>query len=343
MKIIITGGLGYIGAHICAVLNQKGYEVILVDNLSNSVIKMYHQLIALLGKESLVFEKKDITQSDEIKELFQKYSDINGVIHLAALKSVNQSITQPLSYYQNNISGLITLLSEIKSKNIPFIFSSSCTVYGQSDQLPIKETTPFKSSFSPYGRTKQMGEWIIKDIIKSNDSFKAMSLRYFNPIGAHPSARIGEWPIGEPQNLVPLMTQVGIGKRKELKIYGDTYDTPDGTCIRDYIHVMDLAEAHVLGLEYLFSSNSNHYTYNVGLGSGVSVKEMISRFEKIIKKPINKKVSKIREGDVPVAYADASKIQTQLRWQPKYSIEDALLSAWKWEKYLHYNNDFQAL
>ena len=339
LKILITGGLGYIGAHVCAVLHQKGYRIVLMDNLSNSFLQMYHQLITLLGGQSLEFEKKDISRPDEVKELFRKHSDIKGVIHLAALKSVNQSIAQPLSYYHNNVGGLITLLSEVKSKNIPFLFSSSCTVYGQADQLPIKENTSLKPSFSPYGFTKQVGEQIIKDTAKANDSFKAMSLRYFNPIGAHPSSLIGEWPIGEPQNLVPYITQVGIGKRKELKIFGDTYDTTDGTCIRDYIHVMDLAEAHVLGLETLFSSNSNHYVYNVGLGKGVSVKEMVSRFEKVSERPIKYKISKARKGDVPIAYADASRIRHQLNWQPKYSINDALLSAWNWEKYLHSNND----
>lgn len=293
-----------------------------------------------MNEDSLEFENVDMTNATDLKNVFSKYRDIKGVIHLAALKSVDQSIAQPLKYYENNIGGLITLLNEIKSKNIPLIFSSSCTVYGQADRLPVKESAPFKSSYSPYGYTKQMGEQIIEDTVKSDGSFKAMSLRYFNPIGAHPSSMIGEWPIGEPQNLVPYMTQVAIGKRKELKIFGDRYDTPDGTCIRDYIHVMDLAEAHVLGLEYLFSSKSNQYTYNVGLGNGVSVKEMISRFENIIKKPMPHLVTKPREGDVPIAYADATKIQAELNWKPKYSVDDALLSAWNWEKNLHTNKEY---
>ena len=334
MKILLTGGLGYIGAHVCTLLQSRGYRVVIVDNLVNSSKQMLRQLLAIDSKNPPILELLDITNTKELEKLFQQHDDLSGVIHFAALKSVNQSIQKPLKYYHNNIVGLIELLKVVEARSLPLIFSSSCTVYGQSDVLPITENQPFKPSYSPYGFTKQMGEQIIKDTTSTNEQFKAMSLRYFNPIGAHDSALIGQWPINEPENLVPYITQVAIGKRKELKIFGDQYDTPDGSCIRDYIHVMDLAEAHLLGLEYLWSSKSNYYVFNVGLGEGVSVKRLVKRFEEVTKISINHRITNPREGDVPIAYAEASKIQTQLGWIPKYSIDEALLSAWKWEQYL---------
>tara|TARA_B110000014_G_C20028047_1_gene533742 strand:- start:311 stop:1129 length:819 start_codon:yes stop_codon:yes gene_type:complete len=265
--------------------------------------------------------------------LFSKHKDISGVIHFAAYKSVSGSVEDPLKYYDNNVLGLITLLNLIKRKNIPLIFSSSATVYGDADLLPILENSPIKEAFSPYGKTKQICEEIIRDTVKSDSFFKSVILRYFNPIGAHSSGLIGELPSGEPQNLIPFITQTLIGKRKELLVYGNDYPTDDGTCIRDYIHVMDLAEAHIKSLEYILDSKNdkNFQVFNIGTGQGHSVLQVIDAFEKVTKKKIKYKITSRRQGDVAVSYADCSKAKEILGWISKFTLEDSLASSWNWE------------
>lgn len=334
MNILLTGGLGYIGSHVCSLLQERDDQIIIVDNLSNCSPAIINQLGLLKGFKNVCFEKVDVTNAVELSEVFKKHPDIQGVIHFAALKSVDESIRRPLDYYHNNVGGLVSLLQEVVKREIPFIFSSSCTVYGQAEIMPISETEPFKKSYSPYGTTKQMGEQILQDVNISNPKFKAMSLRYFNPIGAHESSLIGEWPIGVPKNLVPYITQVGIGKRDYLTVFGDDYPTSDGTCIRDYIHVLDLADAHIKGIEFLLENEPNYHVYNVGLGQGVSVKKMIDLFEKVSHKKIEYRIAPRRDGDVTEAFADNTKIKKELGWEPRYSIEEALHSAWRWEKFI---------
>lgn len=332
MKILVTGGLGYIGSHVSVLLLQKGYQVLIVDNLDNSSISVLDGIKKIINL-SPVFEKLDVRNSDQMEILFSKHKDISGVIHFAAYKSVSGSVEDPLKYYDNNVLGFITLLNLIKRKNIPLIFSSSATVYGDADLLPILENSPIKEAFSPYGKTKQICEEIIRDIVKSDSFFKSVILRYFNPIGAHSSGLIGELPSGEPQNLIPFITQTLIGKRKELLVYGNDYPTDDGTCIRDYIHVMDLAEAHIKSLEYILDSKNdkNFQVFNIGTGQGHSVLQVIDAFEKVTKKKIKYKITSRRKGDVAVSYADCSKAKEILGWISKFTLEDSLASSWNWE------------
>ena len=332
MKILVTGGLGYIGSHVSVLLLQKGYQVLIVDNLDNSSISVLDGIKKIINL-SPVFEKLDVRNSDQMEILFSKHKDISGVIHFAAYKSVSGSVEDPLKYYDNNVLGLITLLNLIKRKNIPLIFSSSATVYGDADLLPILENSPIKEAFSPYGKTKQICEEIIRDTVKSDSFFKSVILRYFNPIGAHSSGLIGELPSGEPQNLIPFITQTLIGKRKELLVYGNDYPTDDGTCIRDYIHVMDLAEAHIKSLEYILDSKNdkNFQVFNIGTGQGHSVLQVIDAFEKVTKKKIKYKITSRRQGDVAVSYADCSKAKEILGWISKFTLEDSLASSWNWE------------
>ena len=332
MKILVTGGLGYIGSHVSVLLLQKGYQVLIVDNLDNSSISVLDGIKKIINL-SPVFEKLDVRNSDQMEILFSKHKDISGVIHFAAYKSVGGSVKDPLKYYDNNVLGLITLLNLIKRKNIPLIFSSSATVYGDADLLPILENSPIKEAFSPYGKTKQICEEIIRDTVKSDSFFKSVILRYFNPIGAHSSGLIGELPSGEPQNLIPFITQTLIGKRKELLVYGNDYPTDDGTCIRDYIHVMDLAEAHIKSLEYILDSKNdkNFQVFNIGTGQGHSVLQVIDAFEKVTKKKIKYKITSRRQGDVAVSYADCSKAKEILGWISKFTLEDSLASSWNWE------------
>ena len=333
MKVLVTGGLGFIGSHTVVELQNKGFEVVIIDNLSNSSEDVLKGIIAITGKEP-IFEKLDLREKQSVQGFFKKYNDITGVIHFAASKAVGESVTNPLLYYENNIASLVYLLQELEQKpEAHFIFSSSCTVYGQADIMPIDENAPIKPAMSPYGNTKQIGEEIITDVAKVSN-INAILLRYFNPIGAHPSAEIGELPIGVPQNLVPFITQTGMGLRKQLMVYGNDYPTPDGTCIRDYIHVVDLAKAHVVSLHRLLEKkNANKIeVFNLGTGVGSSVLEVISSFEKVSGKPFPYKIVDRREGDVTQAYASTDKANSILGWKTESSLDEAMESAWKWEQ-----------
>lgn len=336
MKVLVTGGLGFIGSHTVVALQQKGFEVVIVDNLSNSSIEVWDRIENITGIRP-IFEQMDLRDKASVQSLFQKYTDIDGVIHFAASKAVGESVENPLLYYENNINTLVYLLQELQKKDkAHFIFSSSCTVYGQAKVMPITEDAPVQPAISPYGNTKQIGEEIITETAKVS-KIQAILLRYFNPIGAHESAEIGELPIGIPQNLVPFITQTAAGIRKELSVYGDDYATPDGTCIRDYIHVLDLADAHVVALERLLQSKNETSVevFNVGTGTGSSVMEVIKTFEKVSEKPLPYKIVGRREGDVIEAYANTDKANNVLGWKAKYTMEDALRSAWKWQMKLN--------
>ena len=333
MKILVTGGLGFIGSHTVVELQNEGFEVVAIDNLSNSSIEVLDGIEKITGKK-LIFENIDLREKLAVQNFFKKHQDIIGVIHFAASKAVGESVENPLLYYENNINSLVYLLQELA--NLPqanFIFSSSCTVYGQAEKMPITEDASVQPANSPYGNTKQIGEEIINDVAKVTN-INAVLLRYFNPIGAHSSAEIGELPIGVPQNLVPYITQTAYGLRKELSVYGNDYPTPDGTCIRDYIHVVDLAKAHVVALQRLLNNQNLEKveTFNLGTGKGSSVLEVITAFEKVSGKKLPYKIVGRREGDVISAYANTDKANKVLGWKAAFSLEDALASAWKWEK-----------
>ena len=333
MKILVTGGLGFIGSHVVVELQNEGFEVVIIDNLSNSTIDVLEGITAITGIEP-IFEKIELRDKALVINFFKRHHDINGVIHFAASKAVGESVEKPLLYYENNLSTLIYLLQELQKKDAAhFIFSSSCTVYGQADSLPITESAPIKKAKSPYGNTKQICEEIIIDTCKVAPNLNAIALRYFNPIGAHESIKIGELPIGTPQNLVPFITQTGNGKREQLSVFGDDYPTEDGTCVRDYIHVVDLAKAHVMALTRSIngSNKDNFEVFNIGTGKGSSVLEVIYSFEEVSGKKLNYKIVERREGDVISAYADTNKANTVLQWKAKLNLKDALLSAWKWE------------
>ncbi|WP_306013744.1 MULTISPECIES: UDP-glucose 4-epimerase GalE [unclassified Allomuricauda] len=334
MKILVTGGLGFIGSHTAVELQNEGHEVVIVDNLSNSSKDVLDGITAITGKTP-IFEEFDLREKAKVQDFFKKHSDIVGVIHFAASKAVGESVENPLLYYENNLGVLVYILQELKKKGeANFIFSSSCTVYGQADQMPITESAPVKPAESPYGNTKQVGEEIIRDVCKVTPELKAIALRYFNPIGAHPSVKLGELPIGVPQNLVPFITQTGIGLRKELSVFGDDYPTEDGTCIRDYIHVVDLAKAHVAALQRLLENKneSNYEVFNLGTGKGSSVLEVIQSFERVSGEKLNYKIVGRRPGDVIQAYADTTKANQVLGWKAESSLDDAMTSAWEWEK-----------
>lgn len=334
--ILVTGGLGFIGSHTVVELQQAGYEVIIIDNLSNSSIEVLDRITKITGKKP-AFEQIDLREKGKVEDFFQRYTSIKGVIHFAASKAVGESVEKPLLYYENNIASLIYILQELQKKEkASFIFSSSCTVYGQADELPVSENAPFKRAESPYGNTKQINEEIIRDTCHISSNIKAISLRYFNPIGAHSSALIGELPNGVPQNLVPYITQTAIGLRESLSVYGNDYPTPDGTCIRDYIHVVDLAKAHIAALERLLKENnkSNYEVFNIGTGKGSSVLEVIKAFEKVTGQVLPYKIVGRRSGDVVSAYANTYKANKELLWKAELTLEDALLSAWNWEKKL---------
>lgn len=334
MKILVTGGLGFIGSHVVVDLLQRDYEVCIIDNLSNSSINVLEAIQTITGKTPH-FEELDLRERDTVRTYFKDHQDIAGVIHFAASKAVGESVENPLLYYENNVGTLVYMIQEIdKLEQKHLIFSSSCTVYGQAEELPITENAPVKPAESPYGNTKQIGEEIIKDVCKVQPDFNAIALRYFNPIGAHKSALIGELPLGIPQNLVPYITQTAMGIREQLSVYGNDYPTRDGTAIRDYIHVVDLAAAHVVALERLIhkKSKSNFETFNVGTGTGSTVLEVVQAFEKATGESLNYRIVDRRPGDVTAAYADTTKVNTELGWKAQYSLEDSLESAWNWEK-----------
>lgn len=333
MKILVTGGLGFIGSHTVVELQKKGYDVIIVDDLSNASIEVLEGIEGITDKRP-DFVKLDLREVTGVQKLFTDYKDIIGVIHFAASKAVGESVEKPLMYYENNIVPLLNILKELDKKDKShFIFSSSCTVYGQAAVMPITEEAPIQVALSPYGNTKQIGEEIITDTAKVN-SMSAILLRYFNPVGAHESALIGELPLGVPQNLIPFITQTAIGLRKELSVFGDDYNTPDGTCIRDYIHVVDLAKAHVTALDRLMNGENvdKVETFNVGTGKGSSVLEVIKAFEKVSDTKLAYKIVDRREGDITEAYAGTNKVNEVLGWKAELSLEDALASAWKWEQ-----------
>jgi len=333
MKILVTGGLGFIGSHTVVELQNKGFEVIIADDLSNSSLNVLDGISRITGKTP-AFEKLDLREKAKVQDFFKRHSDIAGVIHFAASKAVGESVENPLLYYENNINTLVYILQELSKKNkADFIFSSSCTVYGQAEKMPITEDASVQPAASPYGNTKQIGEEIIKDVTKVTN-INAILLRYFNPIGAHPTAEIGELPIGVPQNLVPFITQTAAGIRESLSVYGDDYPTPDGTAIRDYIHVVDLAKAHVVALQRLIENKNQDKveTFNVGTGTGSSVLEVITAFEKVSGQKLPYKIVGRREGDITVAYANTDKANTVLGWKAQSTLEEALASAWKWEQ-----------
>lgn len=338
-KILVTGGLGYIGSHTVVELQNEGFEVVIIDNLSNSSIKVLDRIKAITAIKPY-FIKGDLKNKEDITGLFEKHPDISGVIHFAASKAVGESVEKPLEYYHNNISSLIYLLEVMNDHAISnFIFSSSCTVYGQADELPITENAPRKLAESPYGNTKKISEDIINDTAKVSN-LKAISLRYFNPIGAHASAKIGELPIGIPQNLVPFVTQTAAGIRDQLSVFGGDYPTGDGTAIRDYIHVVDLAKAHITALRRLIAdkNKSTYEVFNVGTGRGSSVLEIITAFEKVSDQKLNYKIVDRRAGDITAAYADTKLANNQLGWKAQLTLEDALASAWKWQLSLETKN-----
>ncbi len=335
MKILVTGGTGYIGSHTVVELQKKGFEVIIADNLSNSSIDVIDSIGKITGIKPL-FEKIDLSEQEPTKDLFSHYPDLNSVIHFAAYKAVGESVTMPLKYYQNNLCSLINLLREMESHGIrDIVFSSSCTVYGQPDILPVTETAPIKKAASPYGNTKQIAEEIITDVSKVT-AIQAILLRYFNPIGAHESALIGELPLGVPNNLVPYITQTAIGKRDFLNVWGKDYHTPDGTAIRDYIHVVDLAMAHVTAIERMLEGKNKQKVevFNLGTGIGYSVLDVIKSFERTSKEKLNYKFMERRPGDVEEVWADTEFANRELGWKAERGLDEMTLSAWRWEQRL---------
>ncbi|QSE98416.1 UDP-glucose 4-epimerase GalE [Fulvivirga lutea] len=332
--ILVTGGAGYIGSHTCVELINSGYDPIIVDNFSNSERFVVDRIKEITGKQPILLEG-DCGNVDWLIKVTKDYK-INGCIHFAAYKAVGESAKEPLTYFENNIGSTISILKWMEATGCEnLVFSSSCTVYGQPDKLPVTEKSPKKTAESPYGRTKQMCEDIIEDYYKSGKNIKALALRYFNPIGAHPSALIGELPLGVPNNLVPFITQTAAGIREKLIVFGNDYNTEDGTCIRDYIHVVDLAKAHVSAIQYLINKKENLVDYiNVGTGTGNSVLDVIKTFEKVNKLQLNYSIGERRPGDVEKVYAEASYINKTLGWKASKSLDEALQDAWRWQKKL---------
>lgn len=331
--ILVTGGAGYIGSHTVVELQNAGYDVIIVDNLSNSNIDVVDGITRITGIRPIL-EEVDCTDICAMRAVFEKYSNIAAIINFAASKAVGESIEKPLLYYRNNLNTLINLLDLMDEYGVKgIVFSSSCTVYGEPDENPVTESAPIKNATSPYGNTKQICEEIISDVINSDAKFKSVILRYFNPVGAHPSAEIGELPNGVPQNLIPYLTQTAIGIRKELSVFGDDYNTPDGSCIRDFINVVDLAKAHVTAVGRMLENKSDAKieTFNLGTGIGLSVKELIAAFERATGVKVPHKIVGRRAGDIEKVWADPSKANNVLGWRAEISIEDTMRSAWAWQ------------
>lgn len=332
-KILVTGGCGYIGSHTVVDLIANGYEVISIDDNSRSTTYLLDGVEKITGKK-LKNYNVDLKNFDETLAVFQENEDISGIIHFAAFKAVGESVAEPLMYYENNLYSLINLLKCVKEFNVPnFVFSSSCTVYGNPDSIPVTEQSPIKKAESPYGATKQMGEQILYDFAQVTGT-KAILLRYFNPVGAHPSINIGELPLGKPQNLVPAITQTAIGKLPQMTVFGDDYPTRDGSCVRDFIHVSDIAHAHTLALEYLYNdrNKSNCDVFNLGTGNGVTVLEAINAFEEVSGVQLNYKIGPRRPGDVVAIYANNQLAVNELGWQIQYDIKDMMRTAWQWEQ-----------
>lgn len=335
-KILVTGGTGYIGSHTAVELIKEGFEVVIIDNLYNSEAGVIDRIEKITGIRP-VLEVFDLCDSIRVDDFFKKNTDLQAIIHFAAYKAVGESVNKPLEYYRNNLVSLINLLEGMKKYRIGnLVFSSSCTVYGQPERLPVTEDAPLQRATSPYGNTKQVGEAIIRDASASDVNIRAISLRYFNPIGAHPSSLIGELPRGVPENLVPYITQTAIGLREELKVFGNDYDTPDGYCIRDYLHVVDLAKAHVVAVKRLLEGKNkkNYEIFNLGTGKGVSVMEAIESFERVSGVKVKYKVVGRRAGDIEKIWADPSFANKELGWQTRSSLDEAMKTAWDWEKTL---------
>lgn len=332
-KVLVTGGLGFIGSHTVVELHNAGFEAVIIDNLSNSSISVLDGIERIIGYKPF-FQNIDLRDKATVQQFFAQHQDVVGVIHFAASKAVGESVENPLLYYENNLNTLVYILQELSQMpEANFIFSSSCTVYGQAEKMPITEDASVQPAMSPYGNTKQIGEEIITDTTKVTN-INAILLRYFNPVGAHPSAEIGELPNGVPQNLVPFITQTGMGLRQQLSVYGNDYPTPDGTAIRDYIHVVDLAKAHVVALQRLLNKQNAEKveTFNLGTGTGSSVLEVIQAFEKVSGQKLPYQIVGRREGDITSAYANTDKANTVLGWKAELTLEESLASAWKWEQ-----------
>ncbi|MDL2255173.1 UDP-glucose 4-epimerase GalE [Parabacteroides sp. OttesenSCG-928-G06] len=335
-RILVTGGTGYIGSHTVVELQNAGYEVVIIDNLSNSNVEVLDGVEKITGIRP-VFVELDLNDKEGVRNVFKANPGIQGIIHFAASKAVGESVHKPLLYYRNNIVTLLNLLDLMPEFDVKgIVFSSSCTVYGQPDILPVTEDAPIKPALSPYGNTKQIDEEIIRDVIYAEVPFKSIILRYFNPIGAHPSAEIGELPNGVPQNLVPFVTQTAMGIRQELSVFGDDYDTPDGSCIRDYINVVDLAKAHVIAMDRMLENKSEEKLeiFNLGTGRGVSVLELINAFEEGTGVKVPYKIVDRREGDIEKVWANPEHANKVLGWTAKETVEDTLVTAWKWQQRL---------
>lgn len=333
MKILVTGGLGYIGSHTILSLLAQHHEVVILDNLDNSRIEVLHRLTHLAG-QSIPFYQLDITNPSDLNRLFEQ-ENLDGIIHFAAKKSVSEAIEKPLHYYQHNIVGLLNLLEACERYEVNrFIFSSSCTVYGTPKMLPVTETTSTQIALSPYGNSKRIGEELLQEYASLKKNFKTIILRYFNPVGAHPSGTLGELPLGVPANLMPFITQSAAGIKGPLQVFGSDYNTTDGTAIRDYIHVIDLALAHIEALQYLETMPTNVDLFNVGTGEGVSVLQMIQTFEQANNIELNYEFAPRRAGDIEKIWADTRKITEVLGWRPKYDLRDMCLSAWQWQQFL---------
>lgn len=331
-KVLVTGGLGYIGSHTTVELANAGFTPVIVDNLSNSRLEMYKRIAIIIGYEPIL-HVVDLCDISAVKLLSEKESDIKGIIHFAAFKAVGESAEKPLLYYKNNLVSLLNILEAYQYQSINFIFSSSCTVYGQPDNLPVTELTPLKAAQSPYGKTKQMAEKILEDITVSNQNLRVLSLRYFNPVGAHESGLIGELPLGVPLNLIPIITETAIGKRSSFTVFGNDYNTKDGTNVRDYVHVTDIAKAHVCALEKISCNQElpRYDVYNLGTGRGYSILELIKNFENISGIKVNYTLGPRRPGDVDEIWADVNKAEKELHWKAQLNLEAMLLSAWNWE------------
>jgi UDP-glucose 4-epimerase len=339
-KILVTGGCGYIGAHTIVDLIDNGFDVISVDDNSRSTTYLLEGIEKITGKKVKNY-KVDLKDYNDTRAVFQENEDIIGIIHFAAYKAVGESVEEPLMYYENNMFSLINLLKCLQEFSIPhFVFSSSCTVYGNPDEIPVTEQSPIKKAESPYGSTKQMGEEVIMNVVKASE-FNAILLRYFNPVGAHPSALIGELPLGKPANLVPAITQTAIGKIPEMQVWGTDYDTRDGSCIRDYIHVSDISHAHTLALQYLIQNKnkSNCDIFNLGTGNGVTVLEAIKAFEEVSGKKLNYKIGPRRAGDVVAIYANNDYAVSSLGWQIKYDLKEMMRTAWAWEQKINQDEE----
>ena len=335
-KILVTGGTGYIGSHTVVELIQSGYKVVIIDDLSNSERKVLDRIEQITGVRP-EFEQLNLTDSARLTTFFNKYTGISGIIHFAASKAVGESVEKPLLYYHNNLVSLINLIGSMKEKGIPsMVFSSSCTVYGQPEKLPVDESAPVQKPESPYGNSKKISEEIMRDSVAAYPELRMIALRYFNPIGAHESALIGELPLGVPNNLVPFITQTGAGIRKELKVFGTDYDTKDGSAVRDYIHVVDLARAHVIAVERLLKSEQkqNFEFFNLGTGNGYTVLEVIEAFEKVSGVKLNYQVVDRRPGDIEKIWADTKIANQELGWMAERGLDEMMKSAWNWQKAL---------